>query len=160
MNAVENQLNILAESLDRKFAILGQLEEYNEVQMRALSKEEPDLDEFDRIVDRKDQLIDEIVRLDDGFETLYERLQKELKENRLQYASQIKSLQEKIKAVTDKSVSVQAQEARNKKLMEDYFTRARSGIKRNRQTSQAAYNYYRNMSGAAYTSSRFMDNKQ
>ncbi|MBQ8117988.1 MAG: flagellar export chaperone FlgN [Lachnospiraceae bacterium] len=157
---MEKQLNILAESLDRKIQILKQIEELNEAQTRSISKEEADLDEFDRVVDQKDVLIDEITRLDDGFETVYEKLAEELKTNRDKYAVQIKSLQEKIVEVTERSVSIQAQEARNKKLVEDYFVKMRSGIKRNRQTSQAAYNYYRNMSGAAYASSRFMDNKQ
>lgn len=157
---MEKQLNILSESLDRKIQILKQIEELNDAQTKAISKEEADLEEFDRAVDQKDVLIDELLRLDDGFEAVYDRLAEELKANRAQYASQIKSLQEKIATVTEHSVSIQAQEARNKKLVEDYFAKVRGGLKMNRQTSQAAYNYYRNMSGMAYSSSRFMDNKQ
>jgi len=157
---VENQLNILSESLDEKIQILGQIQRLNRQQSEAFSKETADLDEFDKAFDEKDKLIDSLTRLDDGFEALYDRVAEELKENRMQYAAQIKSLQEKIAKITELSASIQAQEARNKRLMESYFAQTRSGLKQNRQTSKAAYDYYRNMSGVAYSASRFMDNKQ
>lgn len=157
---MENQLNILSESLDEKIQILGQIQRLNRQQSEAFSKETADLDEFDKAFDEKDKLIDSLTRLDDGFEALYDRVAEELKENRMQYAAQIKSLQEKIAKITELSASIQAQEARNKRLMESYFAQTRSGLKQNRQTSKAAYDYYRNMSGVAYSASRFMDNKQ
>ena len=157
---MENQLNILSESLDEKIQILGQIQRLNRRQSEAFSKETADLDEFDKAFDEKDKLIDSLTRLDDGFEALYDRVAEELKENRMRYVAQIKSLQEKIAKITELSASIQAQEARNKRLMESYFAQTRSGLKQNRQTSKAAYDYYRNMSGVAYSASRFMDNKQ
>ena len=164
MGEIENQLNILAESLDQKITLLTQIQECNDRQAKAFQTDdgatEADLEAFDREFDEKDRLIDEISRLDDGFETLYDNVAQELKDNRAQYTARIKELQEKISKVTELSVSIQTQEARNKKLAEDYFVRSRSGIRQSRQSSQAAYSYYRNMSGIAYSSSRIMDDKQ
>ena len=157
---MENRLTILSESLDRKIQILEQIQKFNELQAEAFSRDNADLEEFDRGFEEKDKLINEMIRLDDGFDALYEEIAKELKDNRLKYAAQIKRLQQKIEKVTELSVSIQTQEQRNKKLAEDYFTRARNGIRQNRQTSRAAYDYYRNMSGTAYSTSRIMDNKQ
>ena len=157
---MDNQLSILAEGLDHKIEILKQIQACNAEQEEAFLKEEADLEAFDSAFDEKDRLIDELTRLDEGFEALYEGVAGELRNNRKQYAAQIKHLQARIAKVTEMSVSVQAQEARNKKLMEDYFTKSRSGIRQNKQTSRVAYDYYKSMSGVAYSTSRFMDNKQ
>ncbi|MBR1702220.1 MAG: hypothetical protein IJ716_09740 [Lachnospiraceae bacterium] len=157
---MQNRLNILSESLDQKLNILGEIQKFNELQADAFSKETADLEEFDRGFEEKDKLIDELDRLDDGFEALYENLAQELQNNKVQYASQIRELQEKIAKVTELSVSIQAQEMRNKKLVEDYFAKTRNDLKQNRQTSKAAYDYYKSMSGIAYSTSRIMDNKQ
>ena len=157
---MENQLHILSESLDQKIQILEQLKNLNELQERAFQKEEADLEAFDKAVDEKDSLIDSLMKLDDGFEIMYERLSKELQENRDVFASQIKELQKKIARVTELSVSIQAQEARNKKLVEDYFAKTRGAIRQNRQSSKAAYDYYKSMSGAGMSSAHFLDSKQ
>lgn len=156
---MDNQLNILSESLDKKLQVLEEISEYNSRQEQAFKDEQADLDSFDAALEEKERLIQELSRLDDGFESLYERISDELKADRTKYADQIRMLQAKVTKVMELSVSIQAQEARNKKLVEDYFAKARSGLKNNRQSSKAAYDYYKNMSGASYTQSQYMDSK-
>ena len=114
---MENQLTILSESLDKKLEVLQKIREYNKRQEEIFSAEKVDMSLFDDAVEEKQRLIDEVVRLDEGFEILYEKLAKELEGNRQRYAVQIKELQAKVAKVTELSVSVQAQEARNKKLV-------------------------------------------
>ena len=127
---MESQLTILSESLDRKLEVLQKIQEYNKRQEEVFSAEKVDIRQFDAAVEEKQHLIDEVVRLDDGFEILYEKLAKELEGNRQRYAAQIKEMQAKVAKVTELSVSVQAQEARNKKLVENYFARERAEIGR------------------------------
>ena len=117
------------------------------------------MDSFDQALEEKEDLIQRIEKLDEGFEILYERIAEQLQGNKAMYASQIKELQAKIQKITDLSTAIQAQEARNKKLIEEYFAKARAGIKQNRQGSKAAYDYYKNMSGAVFNSPQFMDSK-
>ncbi|MCM1099934.1 MAG: flagellar protein FlgN [Clostridium sp.] len=157
---MENQLNILSESLDRKVWVLREIQEYNDRQEQAFKSEQADLDSFDAAIEEKERLIQELTKLDEGFEALYDRVAGELKDNRGKYAPKIRELQDKVAEVMDLSVAIQAQEARNKKLVEDYFAKARTDLHRNRQTSKAAYDYYKNMSGTGYASSQFMDSKQ
>lgn len=157
---MENQLDILSQSLDEKIKVLKEIQEYNLQQEQAFKSDEIDLSSFDEAVEEKDCLIERLMRLDEGFETLYAKLAEELKENRARYADQIKLLQEKITKVTEMGVTIQAQEARNKKLVEDYFARARSGVRQNRQTSKVAYDYYKSMSGVNVQQSHFMDSKK
>lgn len=156
----ENYLNILEESLQKKLQVMAKIQDYNLRQQEIFRSDNVELDKFDEYVSEKGALIDELTALDNGFETLYEKVSAELKGNREKYAEQIKRLQELVSRVTEESVSIQAQEARNKKLVEDYFRRERTTLGRNRKSSKAAYDYYKNMSRTNVVQPRFMDNKQ
>lgn len=145
---MQNRLSILEESLDNKLEVLGQIRDYNLQQEKSFREETADLDSFDEAIARKDELIEKLTRLDDGFEILYQELAEELKGNREKYAGQIKALQAKIAEVTELSVTIQAQEQRNKKLVEAYFTRQRANISQSRKSSKAAYDYYKSMNGS------------
>lgn len=156
---MDNHLTILSESLDQKIQVLEDIQVYNKQQERAFTEGTPDMDSFDQALEEKEELIQRLEKLDDGFELLYQRIAEQLKLNKNAYASQIKEIQDKIQKVTDMSASIQAQEARNKKLIEEFFAKEKAGIKQGRQGSKAAYDYYKNMSGAAFHTSQFMDSK-
>ncbi len=156
---MSNSLDILSESLDDKIKLLKEIQEYNKKQELAFSEGEPDINSFDSAIEEKGVLIERLEKLDEGFESLYERVSDELKKNRSKYADKIKELQNKITIITELSSTIQAQEARNKKMIEGYFAKERQGIKKNRVNSKAAYDYYRNMTGMSVMSSSFMDEK-
>ena len=101
---MENQLTILSESLDKKLEVLQKIREYNKRQEEIFSAEKVDMSLFDDAVEEKQRLIDEVVRLDEGFEILYEKLAKELEGNRQRYAAQIREqIQKGNQAITDAS---------------------------------------------------------
>lgn len=156
---MENSLRILSDSLDKKMDVLRRIQNYNREQEKAFTEGQADLEAFDRAIEEKDALIEELMKLDDGFETLFERISGELKEKKQAYAPQIAILQKKISEITELSVSIQAQEARNKKLVEEFFSKERSRLGNERKGSKAAYDYYRNMSGAGVNMSRFLDHR-
>lgn len=156
----ENYLSILEESLNKKLQIMEKIQEYNLCQQEIFQGQDVKLEEFDEYVDKKSELIDELTALDNNFETLYQNVSRELQDNREKYAVQIKRLQELVAKVTEESVTIQAQEARNKKAVEDYFRKERTGIAQSRKSSKAVYDYYRRMNQSGTLSSRFMDSKQ
>ena len=157
---MKNSLTILAQSLDKKIAILEKIQEYNELQEKSFLSGEADLDSFDKAFTKKDELIEELDLLDAGFETLYGEIKRELENNRPAYAEEIKGLQNQIRRITELSNSIQAKEARNKKLVEEYFAKRRGEIRQGRQRSRAAYDYYKSMSGAGARDSNLWDTKQ
>lgn len=154
-----NYLTVLEESLQKKLLILDKIQEYNEKQRRIFQESKPELSEFDAYIEEKGKLIEQVNKLDNGFEILYSNVSAELQDNRDKYASQIKSLQELITQVTEKSVAIQSQEARNKALIEEFFAKERAGIREGRKSSKAAYDYYKNMSRTNYTESYYVDSK-
>ena len=156
---MNNSLDILSESLDDKIKLLKEIQEYNKKQELSFSEGEPDIDSFDSAIEEKGVLIERLEKLDEGFEALYKRVSDELKKNRTKYADGIKELQDKIAIVTELSSTIQAQEARNKKLIETYFYNQRSSVRQGRVGSRVAYDYYKNMTGAGYGINSIMDEK-
>lgn len=157
---MENQLTILAESLAKKIEVLNRIQEYNKRQEQAFLEETVDMDTFDVAVEEKGVLIEELSKLDNGFEILYERLAKQLEENRTKYAMEIRGLQNQIAEITELSMTVQAQEQRNKQLVENYFKKQRAGISESRKASKSAYDYYKKVNHVGYAPPQFMDSKQ
>lgn len=157
---MENQLTILAESLEKKRQVLTRIQEYNKRQEQIFSEESVNMDDFDAAVEEKGRLIEELNTLDNGFEILYEGLAEQLRNNRARYASEIRDIQQQIAVITEMGMTIQAQEKRNKQLIEQYFAKQRAGIRENRKTSKAAYDYYKKVNNVAYAPPQFMDSKQ
>ena len=155
---MENYLEILTDSLKKKSKVLDEIMQYNSDQENLLRQESISLEELDANMELKDGLIQKLVQLDDGFETLYERIKEKLLTQKYQYKAQIGQMQELISQITEKSVSIQAQEARNKGMIENYFARERGQLRQSRQVSKAAYGYYKSMSNGV--SSQLLDQKK
>lgn len=155
---MENYLEILTDSLKKKSKVLDEIMQYNSDQENLLRQESISLEELDANMELKDGLIQKLVQLDDGFETLYERIKEQLLTQKDQHKAQIGQMQELISGITEKSVSIQAQEARNKGMIENYFARERGQLRQSRQVSKAAYGYYKSMSNGV--SSQLLDQKK
>ncbi len=156
----ESYLDVLEQSLVEKIKVLDKIQDYNMRQEALFKSESPELSQFDSYVEEKGQLIEQLTKLDEGFEILYASLAEELKDNRQKYAVQIKRLQDLVAQVVEKGVAVEAQEQRNKKLVEEYFARERTGIRKGRLSSKAAYDYYKTMNKSNVVPPQFMDSKK
>ncbi len=157
---ISSSLDMLEESLVKKLDILSRIEEENEIQKEVLeSMDQERLPEFDQGVDRKGELIDQLELLDEGFQTLFDKVKDEVNNNREQYKDKIRRMQELIQQITGKSASIEATERRNKRLAEKYFTTVRHNLTTSKQTSAAAFNYYRTMNNFKDIPPQFLDNK-
>ncbi len=143
---MESQLNILQESLAAKRQVLRQIQEYNKKQEEVFTAQQVDMSLFAEAIEEKGRQIDRLNLLDQGFEAMYARLSEELEGNREKYAPQIRQLQQQITEIMELSTSIQAQETRNKSLIEQYFTRERNEVRQNRQNAAKAYHFYKSMS--------------
>lgn len=157
---MENYLKVLEDSLRQKSEILDKIAEYSDRQGTLLKQDKLDLEEFDAYVDRKDELIQKLAKLDEGFEVLYDRIKEQLQGNKEKHANQIAVLQKLISQVTEKSVSIQTQENRNKAMLETHFKNMRQGMRQGVRNSKAAYDYYKSMSSAGSVLPQYMDQKQ
>jgi flagellar biosynthesis/type III secretory pathway chaperone len=156
----ETYLAIMLQSLKKKEQVLDEIIRLNDLQKKQLTDQATPVDDFDKTVEDKSACIDQLDQLDSGFEKLYAQVQEELQANKEQYADTIKALQKCIRSVTDKSIMIQAQEARNKDLMMQKFTTVRKHAKDVRANSKAITGYYKTMTHSGYMDSRYMDGKK
>ena len=82
---MDTYLQMLKESLDKKIEILNQILQYEEQQQEMVKQENFDYEAFDKSVNEKVVLVDQIEALDDGFEKVYDRIRSELLLNKDKY---------------------------------------------------------------------------
>lgn len=155
----ELYIDIMLQSLEKKEVVLDRIIEANVRQEAVLKNPEGDPEEFDETVETKGVLIEQLEQLDSGFQKLFDNMKEELDGQRENYAKQIEQMQIHIRSITDKSVQIQAQEARNKDLMTQKFTRIKEMAKQTRASSNMVNQYYKNMSKLNVVDPQFLDDK-
>ena len=156
---INQYMDMLVECLEKKNQILDNLTILNKKQTELIQDENFSLEEFDKCVEEKGILIDNILKLDLGFEGLYNKVGKTVADNPSEYKTQLSKMQKLITEVTEKSVSIQAEEERNKALIESRFNREKKRIKSGRSSSRVARDYYNNMNKLNHIDSQFWDKK-
>lgn len=156
----QTYVDIMIQSLRKKIQVLDEIMEQNVIQKEKLEDDRATADEFDKTVEKKALLIEQLEQLDSGFDKLYDRVKEELRINRPMYTQQIKTMQEYIRMITDKSMQIQTQEARNRELMTQKFAMVRQKAKNLRTNNKAATKYYKNMMQLNYVAPQFLDNKK
>ena len=151
---------ILLQSLEKKNELLDQMIDQNSMQERILKQEEFDMDAFGEVLDRQSACVEELDKLDRGFEAVYERVREELMQNRERYRTEITRMKEQIQQITDKIVTLNAGNMRNKVLAENQFKKKRLAIGTGVSKNRVATNYYNSMNNLNYVSPQFYDNKK
>ena len=157
---MDTYIKMLCESLDKKIQILNQIMQLDQDELELLKKERLDMESFDKSVDTKLKLMGQIDKLDEGFETVYDRIREQMLTHKDEYAEQIKRLQQQISQITEMNVSIQALESRIRLAMDRYAKRENATINQRRNTGKAAQSYYNNMRKLNYVDAQFMDSKK
>lgn len=155
----ENYLQIMMDSLKKKKDVLQQIVDYNNEQEAIVTADELDGDKFQKNMEDKSACIDELNMLDEGFQSVYDRVKENIQRYKLNYKNDILILQQLIKEVTSLSATIQAQESRNKLQVDRKFRQLRSETKTAKRSVSMANKYYKNMSQTSYEP-QFMDKKK
>ena len=140
-------LNIMIDTLKRQTAILEQ--------------EEFDADGFDSTIDEKQSKIDELLKLDEGFMEIYDKVKENLITDGKDYVSEIEQAKAYIKKQTDLSVELQALEEKNRVKLSVHLSKGRQKGKDFRTSSRTAAAYYKTMSNHHQDGdSYFLDSKK
>lgn len=153
-------ISTLRDSLQKKDKILDEILRISNYQKELLEVTPLDYEKFDNYVNDKDVCIENLNKLDEGFEILYQRVGDELKENRDVYAQEILQMKQLISSITEKSVSIQTLEERNRKAMEQAILQSRKELRKGKRSISVAQSYYKNMSNVNGNISNYMDQKQ
>lgn len=155
----QTYISLLINSLENKINVLDKLEELTVRQDNLLKEEDVDLNVFDEVMFEKEQHINMLEELDNGFDAIYKRVRLELNENKAIYKKEIQLLQQLISKITDYSVKIQVLEENNKNKLQIYLTSKKKEIKTFKMSSQTVSSYYKNMSNQHQGQSYFLDKK-
>lgn len=150
----------LKESLEKKLKILKEIQRIGNEQTALLKEEELDYETFDELMDSRDVCLENLNVLDRGFELVYDKVKGDIEANKSLYSDLISEVKVLIGQITELTVSIQAMDERNKKMVSDAFVKDRRGLGEAKRSVSVAYNYYKSMSGVGVDSSRFMDKKK
>lgn len=151
---------ILVESLEKKSRILDEIIKENEAQENLFKQEELDVEALDASADKMGELAEKLELLDEGFESVYDRIREELIDNKTAYRAEIKRMQELIAEITEKVVGINAARMRNKLRAETQFKKSRQQIGKVSSKMKASQNYYNNMNRLNVVDPQFYDNKK
>lgn len=156
---VKQYLKMLDQSLDQKKQMLDEMIEMTATQKASLEKDPVDWTGFDDLVEKKAEMIERLDRMDDGFESVYDRIREELLRDKEQHKDFVTEIQKKIQAVSDASASLMAAERRNKELVETKMADEKKKLQQRKTTSKVASNYYRTMNKVNLIDPQLMDKK-
>ncbi len=159
-NAKQTYIQLLIDSLSKKYGVLNELMQITIKQQEIIGAAHFIEDEFLDTISRKEKHISGLEELDKGFEQAYDRVRSELNENGQKYASEIISLKKLVILVTDLNVKLQALEKQNKSKLEAVLTSKRKEIRNARLSNETVTNYYKSMSGRQESQSYFYDKKK
>lgn len=159
MDTLSGYVDIILQSLKDKNQLLDELIAFNNKQREFLLADNVDADEFDNSLEIKAELIDKLEKLDDGFTSVYDRAKDDLVAHSSEYSAQIAQMKQFIAQITEKTTTIQAAEARNRKLAEEYFAKSRKETGAARRSSAMANSYYNSMRAGGSTSQFFDKHK-
>lgn len=153
-------ISIMIESLEKKKDILGRIIELNRQQKLLLA--DPNLlpEDFEKNMDFKSQLVDQLNLLDSGFEKMFERVRDTLNARKEQYGEEIGKMQSLIKDITAQTNTIQTQEVRNREEATRKFADVRQQVKGVRDSQKVVRQYYQNMMKQKSYSAQVVDNKK
>lgn len=153
-------IQVLVDSLKKKITLLDTISQIDEEQRELAAAPKLDLELLDETVKRKSDCIDELNKLDDGFQLIYDRVKPELQDNREKHKESIILLKKLISEITDKSVAIQAEEERNKQAIAVHFSTYKKEIRQFKASRNATTNYYKSMNKLQNVQPVFMDRKK
>jgi len=157
---ITNYLELMKDSLIKKDKVLSAVIELTKGQETLLGEAEFDAEAFDELINKKSLLIEEINKLDEGFELTYKRIADKVKENPAVYREGIEKLQGLIRLLVDKGVEIETAERRNQVKFDMKVSKSRDKIRNYNLNSSAVTKYYSNMSGNTAENTYFMDQKK
>lgn len=155
-----NELQILIESLEKKCSILEALLSDTKKQEEEAKKDDFDFEQFDLLVDHKDDLLQCMEELDQGFDSLFLRIQDELIMKQSQYKAEIKRMQELIKSTIDYGAQISTIELRTKEMLTNAISRKRKELSKRKISSKSVMDYYKSTNQLNNLQPYFLDQKK
>ena len=157
---VEQKMDLLTINLNKKSSLLKEMADVLDKQLQLMDASDTQLEELDLCMEKQGNLTEELESLNAEADSLYEYLQKADISAEAGNASKIAHIKELLTQITTDFDNLQEKEQSARQRMEAFFQKERKNFGDGRRSSKAAFDYYRNMSGANVIPPQFMDQKK
>ena len=158
MDELNTYLNILIDTIKMKIDMFKNIYKITGEQEQMLNGDF-DTELFQKTIDEKQKYIDEVKKLDFGFETTYKKIGNEVSNNKEKYKDQIVLLKQSISQVMELGVKIQLQEENNKTKSMGKFSVKKSEVKTYKKSKSTVAAYYKNINSNVSEQSFFIDQK-
>lgn len=153
-------MDLLTINLNKKSSLLKEMADVLDKQLQLMDASDTQLEELDLCMEKQGNLTEELESLNAETDSLYEYLQKADISAEANNASKIAQIKELLTQITTDFDNLQEKEQNARQRMDAFFQKERKNFGDGRRSSKAAFDYYRNMSGANVIPPQFMDQKK
>lgn len=156
----DNYVQVLIDTLTEKELTLRKILEITKLQEELSKKDTYAMEDMEKTLDEKEIQISRVNYLDEGFQSVYERIRSELRKNNDKYKVEIAALQDKIRICMDIANEIQVLEDRNRNRFSALFAKTRKQYTTSKTQANVAQNYAKIMNKAKVLDSYFVDKKK
>lgn len=153
-------LEVLIQSLRKKIMILNRLSVLNQDQRAMLNDENLDPDQFEINVRDKEELINQIVAMDAGFDEVYSHIKELVERDHAVYETELNQMKDLIRQVIAKDAAIRIEEQQNYELAQKKFASVKKQVRDVRASQKMVNSYYQNMMKQNRYEPQYMDNKK
>lgn len=156
----ENYVQVLIDSIHKKEETLRRILEITEEQEQISKAEIYDSERMEKTLNDKQIQIDRLNYLDDGFQSVYDRISADICENPDNYKESILVLQDKIRVCTELGNAIKVLEDRNRNRLSQLFSKTRKEYTVSKNKANVAQNYFKTMHNSKIMDAYFVDKKK
>lgn len=156
----ENYVQVLIDTITKKEETLRKILEITKEQERISKQEVYSSEEMEKTLNEKEIQIARVNYLDEGFQSVYDRVCSEIRNNITKYEQDVLALQEHIRICTEIANEIQVLEERNRNRFSVLFSKVRSEYSTSKTQANVAQNYFKTMNNSKVMDAYFVDKKQ
>lgn len=156
----ENYVQVLIDTITKKEETLRKILEITRRQELLSKQEVYSSDEMEETLNEKEIQIARINYLDEGFQSVYDRVRSEVRNNIEKYRQDVLTLQERIRTCTEIANEIQVLEERNRNRFSALFSKTRTEYSTSKTRANVAQNYFKTMNNSKVMDAYFVDKKQ
>lgn len=156
----ENYVQILIDTINKKEETLSKILEITQEQEQISKAETYDSDRMEKTLNEKEIQISRLNYLDEGFQTVYDRVSSKIRNHADEYRDSILILQEKIRICTELGNAIRVLEDRNRNRFAQMFSKTKKEYSFSKNKANVAQNYFKTMNNSKVLDAYFVDKKK
>lgn len=156
----QNYVQVLIDTITKKEETLRKILEITK-QQESISKQEVYASEdMEETLNEKEIQIARLNYLDEGFQSVYDRVRSEIRNHLDTYKQDVLVLQDKIRICTEIGNEIMVLEERNRNRFSVLFSKAHADYSSSKSQANVAQNYFKTMNNSKVMDAYFVDKKQ